>query len=64
MKRYSQLTINEKINFKSYCAYQRFTMYGMEGFTPFWFAMTVNAIYGDFKLHPLQFNKTYPSNFK
>lgn len=59
MKRYSELSILEKINFKSYCVAYRYMLYGNDGFTPMWYCMTVDGIALDLRLTPYQYNKTY-----
>lgn len=59
MKSYSNLSISEKINFKSFCVAQRYALYGNTGFTPLWFAMNVDGITMDVSLLPHQYERPY-----
>lgn len=59
MKRYSQLTASQKVNFKSFCVAQRFAIYGMNGFTPLWHPMTVDGVIMNRPLFSYQFDRPY-----
>jgi hypothetical protein len=60
MKRYSDLSIIEKINFKSYCIHYRITHFKINGFVPYHFGlMSVDGIVMNLLLHKFEFDRTY-----